>query len=44
MGGIGDMIMRRLTKKGVGKVMKSGKKMLDKKGKKGAGKKRSAKS
>ncbi len=44
MAGIGDMIMRQLTKKGVGKAIESGKKMLGKKGKKGAGKKSSAKS
>ncbi len=44
MSGIGDMIMRQLTKKGVGKAMKSGKKMLDKKSKKGTGKKESARS
>ncbi len=39
MGGIGDMIMRRITKKGINKAMKSGKKMLGNKGKKGGGKK-----
>ena len=44
MGGIGDMIMRRITKKGVNKAMRSGEKMLGNKGKKGGGKKGSPRS
>ncbi len=44
MDGIGDMIMRQITKKGVSKAMKSGKKMLGNKGKKGGGKQGSARS
>lgn len=40
MGGIGDMVMRQLTrtltKKGIGKAMKTGKKMAGNKGKKGS--------
>ena len=44
MGGIGDMIMRQITKKGIKKAMRSGEKMLGNKGKKGGGKKGSAKS
>lgn len=39
MGGIGDMIMRRIAKKGVNKAMESGKKVLGNKGKKGGSKK-----
>ena len=42
MGGIGDMIMRRITKKGVNKAMRSGEKMLGKKRNKGGGKKGSS--
>ncbi len=44
MGGIGDMIMRQITKKGIGKAMKSGEKMLGKKRNKGGGKKGSPRS
>ncbi len=44
MGGIGDMIMRRITKKGIRKAMRSGEKMLGNKRKKGGSKKGSARS
>lgn len=48
MGGIGGMVMRQLTrtltKKGIGKAMKTGKKMAGKRGKKGGAKKASEKS
>lgn len=44
MGGIGDMIMGQITKKGINNAIRSGKKMLGNKRKEGGSEKGSAES